>query len=248
MKTPFLIAGREATEMSYILDALRKIEQKRDRDDPLRKATFSGELPPEPKKRALWPYVLLTLLLLNAVVITFLVSSPKTDKGSTSAVARAPVPSQPAIVTTTEDGGAIREKWRDQKEALPRKDVVPPSAQTAEKENKESVAPAPAKPLVTERPPAGSRTGHEKVTAPASDRVFSLSELPSAIRSGLPEFKVSGHAYSADRQNRVTRVNEKILQEGQELAPGLRVEEITPEGIVFSYQGYRIRVGVDGNR
>jgi general secretion pathway protein B len=248
MKTPFLTAEREATEMSYILDALRKIEQKRDREDPLRKPTFSGELPPERKKRPLWPYVLLAVLLLNAVVITFLVSRPKTDKGSTGEVARAPIPPEPAVVATTAERGAIRETAKDQKEALPRKDVAPPLGRTVEKEAKESVAPGPAKPLATEHPPAGPRPVQEKVAAPPTDRLFSLSELPSAVRSALPEFKVSGHAYSPDRQNRVTRVNDKILQEGQELAPGLRVEEIIPDGIVFSYQGYRFRVGIDGNR
>jgi general secretion pathway protein B len=246
MKTPFSTAGREATEMSYILDALRKIEQKRDREDPLRKPTFSGELPPERKKRALWPYILLAVLLLNGLVIMFLVGSPKTDKGS--AVTRALLPPQSPVGATKEDRGAIGETVKDQKEVLPGKDVAPPPGRTVEKGTRESVAPAPAKPLVTERPPAGPKSGQEKMVAPPTDRVFSLSELPSAVRSTLPEFKVSGHAYSPDRQTRVARVNDKILQEGQELAPGLRLEEITPDGIIFGYQGYRFRVGVDGNR
>jgi general secretion pathway protein B len=247
MKTPLLTEGREATEMSYILDALRKIEQKRDREDPFRKPTFSGELPPVRKKRAFWPYILLlTVLLLSAVVITFLVSRPKTDKDGV--VARAPIPPHSAAVATKEDRDAIGGTGKDQKEALPKKDLAPPPGRTVEKEAKESLAPVPAKPVVTERTTVAPKPGREKVAAGPTDRVYSLSELPSAVRSTLPEFKVSGHAYSPDRQTRVARVNDKIVQEGQELAPGLRVEEIIPDGIVFSYQGYRFRVGIDGNR
>ena len=232
--------------MSYILDALKKIEQKRDREDPLRKPTFSGELPPERKKRALWPYFLLAALFINAVVITFLVSSPKPDK--ISSVAQAPPPSQPLPTAPAEVRRNPPEAWKDQREALPKKEAPPPLSRPVEKEPKESLVPAPAKPPVTERPSTGQKTGQEKVAVPPTDRIFGLNELPPAVRSALPEFKVSGHAYSPDRQTRVARVNDKILQEGQELAPGLRVEEIIPDGIIFGYQGYRFRVGINGNR
>ena len=232
--------------MSYILDALKKTEQKRDREDPLRKPTFSGELPPERKKRVLWPYFLLAALFLNALVIAFLVSSPRSDKGGR--VALAPVLRQPAPTATAEDKGRVQETAKDQKEGLLKKDVAPPVTRVTEKEATEGAVPAPPKPFATERAPAEQKTAQEKVAAPLTDRIFSLNELPSAIRNTLPQFKVSGHAYSPDRQNRVTRVNDKILQERQELAPGLRVEEIIPEGIIFSYQGYRFRVGTNENR
>jgi general secretion pathway protein B len=232
--------------MSYILDALKKIEQKRDREDPLRKPTFSGELPPERKKRARWPYVLLAALLLNAGVIAFLVSSPKPDKGSTAA--QGPLLKQSAPKAATEDKGRVQETLKDQKEGPLKKEVPPPAAHVIEKGAKESALPALTKPPATEGTPAEQKRVPEKAAAPATDRVFSLSELPPAIRSVLPAFKVSGHAYSPDPQNRVTRVNDKILQEGQELALGLRVEEITPDGIIFSCQGYRFRVGTNENR
>jgi hypothetical protein len=46
----------------------------------------------------------------------------------------------------------------------------------------------------------------------------------------------------------VTRINEKILQEGQELTPGLRLEEIVPEGVIFGFRGYRFRVDLSASR
>jgi general secretion pathway protein B len=53
---------------------------------------------------------------------------------------------------------------------------------------------------------------------------------------------VSGHAYNPDRSMRVARVNDVIVQEGSELAPGLKVDEITADGIIFSAQGYRFLI------
>jgi len=218
--------------MSYILDALKKAEQKREQEQLISKLTFSGKLPPERKKRSFWPYLLLAALLLNTVVIAFLVSSPWLDKGGT--IAQRPMLPQSA---PTEDKNRVRETLKDSKEAPQKKDVIGFSS-----------APLSAKAIATKGTPTEQKKGQEKRVMPPIDRLYNLSELPPAVKSALPEFRVSGHAYSPDRQTRVTRVNEKILQEGQELTPGLRVEEIIPAGIIFSYQGYRFRVGTSENR
>jgi hypothetical protein len=47
---------------------------------------------------------------------------------------------------------------------------------------------------------------------------------------------------------RFVRVNDQALREGQVSSPGLRLEEITPEGAVFSYQGFRFRIGIGESR
>ncbi len=235
--------------MSYILDALKKIEQKRDREDPLRKPTFSGELPRERKKRALWPYLVFAALLLNAaVIITFLAGSPKPDKGGT--VAQATLPPQPVPAETIEGLKSAKQAVIDQKEVSPKKEIAPPSTpRPAEKRAPETVTPTPpAKAVPAGRVQAAPRPVQEKGSVPPQDRVYGLNELPPGVRSALPEFKVSGHAYSPEKQTRVARVNDKILQEGQDLAPGLKVEEIVPNGIIFGYQGYRFRVPIDVNR
>lgn len=36
-------------------------------------------------------------------------------------------------------------------------------------------------------------------------------------------------------------VNDKLLREGDEAAPGVRVERILSDGVEFSYRGYRFR-------
>ncbi len=56
--------------MSYIFEALKKLEQKRQRERSSRLLMVTGEAAPEPKRWPFWPFVVLAvLLLLNAGVI-----------------------------------------------------------------------------------------------------------------------------------------------------------------------------------
>ncbi|MDO8595171.1 MAG: general secretion pathway protein GspB, partial [Sulfuricaulis sp.] len=55
------------------------------------------------------------------------------------------------------------------------------------------------------------------------------------------------HAYSGEPQNRLVGINELMLREGGYVAPGLRLEQITPDGMIFSYRGYRFSRGVQSS-
>jgi hypothetical protein len=35
-----------------------------------------------------------------------------------------------------------------------------------------------------------------------------------------------------------------MMKEGESLAPGLKLEKITPDGVIFSYKGYRFQHGI----
>ena len=52
--------------MSYILEALKKVEQKREQEERPRSPNFSDESVRPGKKRIIWPYVLIAALLVNA--------------------------------------------------------------------------------------------------------------------------------------------------------------------------------------
>jgi general secretion pathway protein B len=71
-----------------------------------------------------------------------------------------------------------------------------------------------------------------------------VSELPDALRQSLPAFTVSVALYSEDAASRMARINDQVVREGQQLSAGLRVEEITRDSIILSYQNYRFRVGL----
>ena len=55
---------------------------------------------------------------------------------------------------------------------------------------------------------------------------------------------ISVHAYSPRPSDRMVRINDRLLREGGNLPPGLTLEQITPDGMVFSYKGYRFGRGL----
>ncbi len=55
---------------------------------------------------------------------------------------------------------------------------------------------------------------------------------------------VSVHAYSARPADRMVGINNRMLREGEHVVPGLKLEQITPEGMVLGYKGYSFRRGV----
>ncbi|MEO8166119.1 MAG: general secretion pathway protein GspB, partial [Betaproteobacteria bacterium] len=71
-----------------------------------------------------------------------------------------------------------------------------------------------------------------------------LADLPLSLRAELPPMKFTVHAYSADPERRLVGIDSRILREGDTVAPGLKLEQITPEGMIFDYKGYRFQRGV----
>jgi general secretion pathway protein B len=75
-------------------------------------------------------------------------------------------------------------------------------------------------------------------------KVISMAELPPAIQQELPPISIPVHTYSSTPKERIVGINDRLLQEGDFLAPGLRVEQIAPDGVIFSYKNYRFRHGL----
>lgn len=55
---------------------------------------------------------------------------------------------------------------------------------------------------------------------------------------------ISVHAYSVNPANRLVGINNRMLREGEYLVPGLKLEQITPDGMIFGYKEYSFRRGV----
>ncbi len=77
---------------------------------------------------------------------------------------------------------------------------------------------------------------------PADGRVLELSELPASVRAELPKLLVSGHVWSEEPSLRLMSVDDRLLHEGGEAAPGLKLQEITSSGAVFVFKGWYFRV------
>ena len=74
--------------------------------------------------------------------------------------------------------------------------------------------------------------------------VVNMADLPVAIQQQLPAMSISVHAYSGKPDERLVGINGRLLHEGDEVAPGLKLEQITPDGMILSYKGYRFHHGV----
>jgi general secretion pathway protein B len=80
-------------------------------------------------------------------------------------------------------------------------------------------------------------------SAPAQ-YVVSFAELPLALQQELPAMTISVHAYSGNPRDRLVGINSRMLREGDYVVPGLKLEQITSEGMIFGYKGYSFRRGV----
>jgi general secretion pathway protein B len=239
--------------MSYILEGLKKLEQKRRQEEGSPDLlAFQAESPRKPEKRPLWPYLLFAVLLINAGVIIWWIAPWRSADRKTPVqpppVARqgTPMAAATASVETKEQNRNIPIKEPQQS-----KTVSAPPTDTERNVTKEppravvKESPVPGRPPVVATASLDTRQVNTKSKPPADGHVIKLSEIPSEIRNGLPMFKMSAHFYSTDKQARFARINDKILHEGEILSEGLKVDEINPGGAVFSYKGYRFLVGIN---
>jgi len=233
--------------MSYILDALKKIEQKRAQEESLKPISFSDASVETARKRPIWPILIVAALVLNAGLLVWWIGVKGLEKNSTStsSSAKTPNPQGDALKGPGEQLKAIKKEMPVLKKPKP---PEPPALTKEASPPKTPVEKAPPpKPAKLESiPPTAKENALPEKSAPVrrSNKVVALEELPESVKKGLPGFKVSTHVYGSDSEGRLIRINDKTLQEGQEVAPGIKLEEIIQSGAVLNYQGYRFRIGL----
>jgi general secretion pathway protein B len=99
-------------------------------------------------------------------------------------------------------------------------------------------APAASTPPAAPIPVAAAPVRTE--AAPAPRESGSRGELPSGVQREVPALSVSGFIREEGSSGFVI-VNDRLLREGDELAPGLKLEKILQDSVVFDYKGYRFR-------
>jgi len=192
--------------MSYILDALRKSDQQRQRGAA--PTLLMGQLTEAvPKQSAYLYYGLLAAALLGAGVVIGWLHPWQAEQAT-------PGRTEPVAVRPPES--TLRQA------AAPAETVAAAPKKTA----------APVQPVG----PAAA--------AAALQSVMAMAELPLSVQQELPAMVISVHAYSANPRDRMVSINNQMLREGADVLPGLKLEQITPDGMVFGYKGYRFRRGV----
>jgi general secretion pathway protein B len=69
-----------------------------------------------------------------------------------------------------------------------------------------------------------------------------LAELAGDLRQQVPPMAIGGSVYSPQASARMVVINGQVFQEGSQLAPELKLEQIRPKSAVFSIRGQRFEV------
>lgn len=226
--------------MSFILDALKKSESDRQRQNG--PALFEVKVAPPRTRLPLWAIAIALLLAVNAGVVAWmLLRRPPHTEAASAALAGAPATAtMPAPVLTSPQAAPPLATAPPPGVAPPSTvparatETNPPSSPVASApntgaENSEDLAPA-AEPGA----PLGSHVHRGTV-----DGVPLYQDWATTPGTHVPQLRLDLHVYAARPQERFVMINMKKLREGDSLPEGVRVESITPEGAVLSYNGSR---------
>lgn len=255
--------------MSYILEALADSEQARQQIAAAPKYSLLpvvGEQLPHQRR---WPYALAGALLVNAVVLQVWLHPP-TLPGVAALIKVPTVPPVAEIRATPEPYIAplvLSEKPVEDVSGIAQREATPPQPQP-ERINDRRVArppaPADAIPRTTSAnsvndsapvhmpkssPNAIVKRGTEAAVATAANpnssaetpkQAGGAAEMPPALQQELPALSVAGFIRDEGSSSMVI-VNDRLVREGDEAAPGVILEKILNDSLIFNYKGYRFK-------
>lgn len=226
--------------MSFILEALKKSDKKRQDGTVPKLETVHSPIVSARTKRPDWIWLLLCVLLLNAALLIWLLGPWQPQENLTAVRLKTPPrriapsldvvnpqPGETLVTSPEEEKTPARLAVIPVMPAVPKKTALP--AQSAEKK--------PPLPGSAELSPSETGPGA------AQDKIFLLKELPLSVKRDIPELHMSMHAFNRDiRSANLIRINDQIMRPGASLSGKYLLEEITAEGAVFHYAGYRFLV------
>jgi general secretion pathway protein B len=109
-------------------------------------------------------------------------------------------------------------------------------------------APAPAVSTALSSPQPSPQQ-REAAPAPATvapqpvgdDQLRTLQQLPDTLQREIPKVAFGGYIYSPTPGESLLLVDKMLRREGEEVAPGLVLERLTPKAAVMNYRGTRYR-------
>jgi general secretion pathway protein B len=233
--------------MSFILDALKKSENDRQRQSS--PAMFEVKVAAPRRRFPLWAIGLAALLGINVVVLAWVVMrQPAAPAAAAAPPANTNLPPNvvyvPAVMIPQPAGG----------QAVAPAAVAPPEAGV--------VAPSVAPPLAedpllsNDGPPVppdfdandyAPAVSREEANALVQRRAGFLPSRDDVLAKGiqLPDLKLDLHVYAEKPAERFVFINMRKLREGESLPEGVRVDAVTPQGADLSYRGTRFTL--EGN-
>lgn len=243
--------------MSFILDALKKSERERERQQ--RPAVVDIPYGRSNRKQPLWLLIVIGLLLLNCALLLVMwwrsgaqppaapvaTNAPiVSSAGSSQSTARTITPPRPAEVRPLQEEASEPELTDDTAATLT--DATPP-------EGPPLVRPATG----LERAMAQQETLANNLKSDSLARssfgsssasIKSTTDLPTLESLGgngalnLPAMRLDVHVYSSVAKERFAFINSHKYLEGQTLSEGPVLEKITQDGVILTYRGQRFLV------
>lgn len=236
--------------MSYILEALKKSEQERGTGStPNVQTVHSSSLQYTQQKKPLWPLLLIAVLLVNIVVMAlFLI--PKTGDtvaqitatdSTTSTTVSQPHTVTPAYTPSNQQPVALNQNATE-----PAQSTTPGITPTIHAE-RQTQAFAEHNSII--RPTATTVTQPQHTTATHLEHndLIDIVDLPVDIQTSIPDMTFSAHVYSSNPIQRSVVINGNFMEENDMLTASLKLDEITPDGVIFDYRGTRFRSSVLGD-
>ncbi|WP_455199763.1 general secretion pathway protein GspB [Kaarinaea lacus] len=244
--------------MSYILEALKKSEQERERGNvpDIKSIHSNNDVTTHDSKRSWWPYILVLVVLINGAIFGVIYLGGK-DSNSTGSVSN-----EPQVASLSDEKSVIDEPVVVEKP----EPVISSQQQTTEVPVKPAAVPKPQpkpqpKVIFSKEPldmssdvvaSKGADGGASQPSAIESDatqesieeniQAVLISELPENVRQSIPNIEFAGHVYSTSVERRSVMINGKKMREGDAVNADLFLHAITPEGAEFDYQGYRFKL------
>jgi len=239
--------------MSFILDALKKSEN--DRQRQASPALFEVKVAQPRRKFPVWAAALAVLLGVNMIALAWVLLRRSDTPPAATAAAPAPA-SGPAQAAVNGQPGMV---------TVPATVTIPTtvqipigSAPSVTVGGGTDEAPLSNEPLLEGQQPAvppdydvrdyqPAITPEQAGAIAAARRNGSLPSRDEMIAQGnqLPDLRLDLHVYDPNPAARFVFINMRKLREGESLPEGVRVEQITSTGAELSYRGKRFLL--DGN-
>lgn len=226
--------------MSYILEALRKSDQQRQRGAAPTLHTAPPPMPVSSQNRVSRNALLAVALLGAGILLGWLRPWQSASQAPATVHTSPPlaVPQAPARRAESETPAPVpspapRHAPVDSMASAPQ-DLPPP------------IRIEPTRPPLIVTPDIRKDAVAMDIPPPVvpsdakpESKAISQSELPASIQREIPVMSIALHAYAASPRDRMVMINDRMLRQGDTLAAGLRLEQITPDGLILGYKGYR---------
>jgi len=219
--------------MSFILDALKKSENERQRQSG--PALFEVKVAAPRSRLPLWGTLIAVLLAVNLLVVSWVLlhgsraSSPAAQpivpamRAPEAAAAATPAPLKAAALPSAASAPA----------------AAPPAPSTASSEQDSDASGDPDDDAPAVDAPRAAPAAAAGVQRATDSGLPTYQDAAAAPGAGIPELKLDVHAFDDNPGNRFVFLNGRSLREGELSPEGVRVETITRDGVILSYHGSR---------